>query len=205
MTEKAVNKAKEQRVQIEQRLRKSDEDFVINTKKKKEYEEDLNMKRSYLEQAIMKEAESAFNAYLQDQAGTFDVISRTYGPRAAQNLKKEHFKEFVEITKTNLMKKMEKYKDLESRLAYFDNVIKENTTAVDQNMLPSLKKILASFNDYKEGTSSLKKNQLALLEAEDEINGQLSVILSKIEEKKKTVKEVIFLIFNNNKFSLLGF
>ena len=87
---------------------------------------------------------------------------------------------------------MDKYKDLEERLAYFDNVIKENTTAVDQKMLPSLKKILASFNDYKEGASSLKKNQLALLEAEDEINGQLSVILSKIEEKKKTIKEVFF-------------
>lgn len=86
---------------------------------------------------------------------------------------------------------MEKYKELETRLIYFDNVIKENTSAVDQKMLPSLKQILASFNDAKDGISILKKNQLALLEAEDEINGQLSGILSKVEERKKVIKEVI--------------
>jgi len=57
-------------------------------------------------------------------------------------------------------------------------------------MLPSLKKILASLTEAKEGVASLKKNQIALLEAEDEVNERLNGVYEKLNEKKKVSKEV---------------
>lgn len=82
-------------------MKKLDEEFNRTLIQKKNLEQELNEKRAIIEHHLLKEADAAFNAYLSHQANNFDAITRTYGPKAAQNIKSEHHKEFIEITKNN--------------------------------------------------------------------------------------------------------
>jgi len=79
--EEKIQQAKNQRSQIELEIRRIDEEYITNTKRKKELEEEQAVKRNAIESSLAKEAETAFNAYLVDQAGTFEVITRTYGTK----------------------------------------------------------------------------------------------------------------------------
>ena len=56
-----------------------EEEYTLSSKKKKQIESDLQEKRAVVESSLTGNAEAAFNAYLMEQAGTFDTITRTYG------------------------------------------------------------------------------------------------------------------------------
>jgi len=81
--EEKLQQAKNQRTQIELAIRKIDEEYTTNTKRKKELEEEQTSKRNLIEDSLTTEAETAFNAYMIDQAGTFEVITRTYGTKVS--------------------------------------------------------------------------------------------------------------------------
>lgn len=79
--EEKIQQAKTKRGQVELEIRRIDDEFLTTTKRKKEIEEEQASKRANIENFLAQEAESAFNAYMADQAGTFEVIIRTYGTK----------------------------------------------------------------------------------------------------------------------------
>ncbi len=82
-------------------MKRIDEEFNKTFLYKKNLEQELSEKKAIIEHQLLKDADAAFNAYLSQQSSTFDAITRTYGQKAAQNIKNEHHKEFIEITKGN--------------------------------------------------------------------------------------------------------
>ena len=74
-----IEKAKQIKMIIDDDIRKIDEDFGKLVVHKKNLEQNLQEKKSIIEHHLQKEAETAFNAYLQQQSSVFETITRTYG------------------------------------------------------------------------------------------------------------------------------
>jgi hypothetical protein len=85
---------------------------------------------------------------------------------------------------------MQKYFRIKKEIKHLEIVIADNIKAVDESILPSLKKNAASIANTKALVAALKKQQLTLLETEDEVAGQMDGIIQTKEAKLKATEEV---------------
>ena len=76
-----IEKAKQNKIIIDDNIRKVDDEFAKFALQKKILEKNLQEKKTILDHHLQKEAETAFNAYLQQQSSVFETIARTYGPK----------------------------------------------------------------------------------------------------------------------------
>ena len=85
LIEVKIEKAKQNKMIIEDDIRKIDDDYAKLVFQKKNLEQNLQEKKSIIDHHLQKEAETAFNAYLQQQSSVFETITRTYGPKVFFN------------------------------------------------------------------------------------------------------------------------
>ena len=64
---------------VEAELRKIEQDIHDKEFKKREFETELYRNQEVMENALMNEAETAFEAYMQQQAQNFESVSEQYG------------------------------------------------------------------------------------------------------------------------------
>lgn len=65
----------------------------------------MDKRREKLESAVIGETENAFQAYLQDQANTFETIKAKHGIEAAEDMKRQYHREFLQIAQNDLLVK----------------------------------------------------------------------------------------------------
>lgn len=63
---------------------------------------------------------------------------------------------------------------------------------MDNEILPTLKKIVGSLTEGKNLITALKKQHISLIETEDEISQQLAVLINNRNMKLKSTKEVYY-------------
>lgn len=87
--------------------------------------------------------------------------------------------------------KIVKYQQLKSELRSLDNSVKVNIKTVDEEILPSLKRVLQTITEQSEMIKVLKKQQITLLEKEDGLAWQLNTLQAKkikmIEQEKQVI------------------
>lgn len=79
---------------------------------------------------------------------------------------------------------------LKRDLQYLEHTIRSNTDTVDRNVLPSLQNLLTSIEEGSVLLAALKKQQMLLLETEDEVSGQFNYILEQRDDRVKRSQEV---------------
>jgi len=161
-----------------------------NEATKADLEGELDEKKKALEEIFKKEATEAFEGYLQQQTENFEKIREQYGEEALENMKQENFNEFLEITKANFKDSIERFRSLQEELRYFEQTIQNNTSEVDEKLLPILQGLLPSIEEGSVLVTALKKQQMLLLETEDEVTGQLDYILEHRDSKILRSQEV---------------
>ena len=158
---------------------------------KADLESELDEKKKALEEIFKKEATEAFESYVQQQTENFEKIREQYGEEALENMKEENFNEFLEITKANFKDSIERFRSLQAELKYFEQTIQNNTSSVDEKILPILQGLLPSIEEGSVLVTALKKQQMLLLETEDEVTGQLDYILEHRDTKIERSQEVL--------------
>lgn len=81
-------------------------------------------------------------------------------------------------------------KNLQTELDYFEETIKNNTEAVDEKILPLIQDLLPSIEEGSVLITALKRQQILLLETEDEVSGQLNYVLEQRDKRIRRIKEV---------------
>ena len=75
-----------ERSNLEDSVLKIDDNITRAKLHLKQVEQQLSEKKDIVEHHMLEEAEDAFKAYLEEQAGTFDAITRTYGVKVMDEL-----------------------------------------------------------------------------------------------------------------------
>lgn len=84
---------------------------------------------------------------------------------------------------------------MREQLKYFEQIINNNTSIVDESILPLLQNLLPSIEESSVLLSALKRQQMLLLETEDEVAGQLGAVFEQRDEKIRLTQNVCFSIF----------
>lgn len=174
--EDRVFEAQLQRRELENKIWVIDEESRVGNIENKHLVAMMNERRVNTEHEIFREAEKVFLEYIAHQAGAFETLCKTYGTKQAGQVRKTQKKEFIEKIVVENKKSLENLRKLQQSLAYYNYYIGVNTHYIDERIMPELNAIGDKINDVQAILRRLKKEEIGIMESEEQIATEIEMI-----------------------------
>lgn len=83
---------------------------------------------------------------------------------------------------------------MQEEVKHLEQIIKSNTEIVDLKVLPLIQDLLPTLEEGAVLNSALKQQQMLLLETEDEVSGQLDLVLESRNDQLQQLYDVKILV-----------
>jgi len=158
------------------------EDLKVNLSQiQHEIQDTLNQKEMLYNDFLQRKEEME-QEYLKEIEGTGLIFNMD------ENVQ-DKSRDFLKSLEVHRDKVLDQLMNLQMELNYFEETIKNNTEVVDEKILPLIHDLLPEIEEGSVLISALKKQQILLLETEDEVTGQLNYILEQRDQKILRIKE----------------
>ncbi|KAL4471453.1 hypothetical protein ABPG74_008346 [Tetrahymena malaccensis] len=142
----------------------------------KQNQQILQQKKAILEHSLYLQADQAFGEYLTNEKQIFQTLEKTYGIKAASQIKKEHHKQFVEKIKETQNKRINQLKKIFSDLIQLNKSIEINLSYVENTLFIELNSIESQLITFRKSLQIKEKELQQIQSQEHEFKLKLGII-----------------------------
>ncbi|KAL4511674.1 hypothetical protein ABPG72_012519 [Tetrahymena utriculariae] len=162
--------------QTEKELFIIEEEYQQSLISLKQNQQILQQKKAILEHTLYLQADQAFGEYLTNEKQIFQTLEKTYGIKAASQIKKEHHKQFVEKIKETQNKRINQLKKIFSDLTQLNKSIEINLSYVENTLFIELNSIESQLITFRKSLQIKEKELQQIKSQEHEFKLKLGII-----------------------------